>query len=89
MHASAGNLHWLKSLTGMRKLGGHSLLRRKRKTDDHFENVGQHTQKRLPRISWRRLQNADRAGLAMLGLFFGTLIVLAAFIFVASSHIQF
>ena len=69
----------------MRKLAGHSLLRRKRKTDNHFEDVGQHTQKRLPRISWRRLQNADRAGLGMLGLFFGTLIVLAAFIFVASS----
>jgi hypothetical protein len=69
----------------MRKLAGHSLLRRKR----NFEDVGQHTQKRLPRISWRRLQNADRAGLAMLGLFFGTLIVLAAIIFVASSHMQF
>jgi hypothetical protein len=41
-----------------------------------------------PRISWRRLLNADAPGLAMIGLFLGTLLILAAFILFATRYVQ-
>ncbi len=41
-----------------------------------------------PRVSWLRLVNTDTPGLAMLGLFFGTLLGLAAFILLASYYAQ-
>lgn len=44
--------------------------------DSNFHDVGQHTSKRLPRLSWRRLSNMDTGGRTMVGLFVGTLAVL-------------
>jgi hypothetical protein len=45
-------------------------------TDRHFDHVGQHTQKRLPKLSWRRLIRPGPSGKMMLAIFFGTLAVL-------------
>jgi hypothetical protein len=39
-------------------------------------------------VSWRRLLNTDAPGLAMLCLFFGTLLGLAAFILLATHYAQ-
>jgi hypothetical protein len=56
----------------------HRMHRRRAKLDRYFENVGQDTSKKLPRLSWRRLVNPDRAGLSLVVLFVGTLVLLAA-----------
>jgi hypothetical protein len=58
-------------------------MRRQAMPDRHLENVGEHTQKKLPMLTWKRLANADRPGKTLLGLFFGTLIILAVIFSVA------
>jgi hypothetical protein len=50
---------------------------RLRRVAGHFENVGQHTSKSLPKVSWRQLANTDAAGKMMLAVFLGTFILLA------------
>jgi hypothetical protein len=52
--------------------------RRQAKLDRYFENVRQDTSTNPPRLSWRGLVNADRAGLSLVVLFVGTLVLLAA-----------
>jgi hypothetical protein len=52
-------------------------------SDPRLENVGQHTSKRLPNVSWRQLANTDVPGKTMLALFLGTLILLALLFCVA------
>jgi hypothetical protein len=39
-----------------------------------------------PEISWRSLVHLDADGLALIGLFFGTLLVLAVLILLATYH---
>ena len=54
-----------------------NIMARRDRNDPHFDHVGQHTQKRLPRLSWRRLTHPGESGKMMLVVFFGTLAVLA------------
>ena len=46
------------------------------RNDHHFDHVGQHTQKQLPKLSWRRVTRPGPSGRVMLAVFFGTLAVL-------------
>jgi hypothetical protein len=58
--------------------GAEARIRLRRVTcDPHFENVGQHTFKRLPTVSWRSLRNTDAPGKTILAVFVGTLILFA------------
>jgi hypothetical protein len=57
-----------------------TMIRGPAKPDHDFQNVGEHTQKTLPRISWRRLANTGASGKMMIALFFGTLLLLALLI---------
>lgn len=49
-------------------------------SDQHFDHLGQHIQKRLPKLTWQRLTRPGASGKVMLAVFFGTLAVLTIII---------
>jgi hypothetical protein len=55
-------------------------MARRDRTDQHFDYVGQFTQKRLPKLRWGRIARPGVSGKTILVVFFGTLVVLALII---------
>jgi hypothetical protein len=66
-------------------LDAFDIMSRHDRNDQHFDDVGQHTQKRLPKLSWQRIARPGVSVKVMLAVFFGTFAVLTliclAFIF--------